>query len=61
MPQPITVGTGMDALAHSLEAYCSPSYHPMAEGIALEGMRLVKENLPRVADTPTTWMPAGRC
>ena len=52
MPQPITVGTGMDALAHSLEAYCSPSYHPMAEGIALEGMRLVKENLPRVADTP---------
>ena len=52
MPRAITVGTGMDALAHSLEAYCSPSYHPMAEGIALEGMRLVKENLPRVADTP---------
>ncbi|HEY8595098.1 MAG TPA: iron-containing alcohol dehydrogenase [Devosiaceae bacterium] len=49
MPTSITVGTGMDALAHCLEAYCSPSYHPMAEGIALEGMRLVFENLPIVA------------
>ena len=48
MPQVITVGTGMDAFAHCLEAYCSPFYHPMAQGIALEGMRLVKENLPRV-------------
>jgi alcohol dehydrogenase len=37
----------MDALAHCLEAYCSPSYHPMAEGIAVEGMRLVQEYLPR--------------
>ncbi|MCL4768170.1 MAG: iron-containing alcohol dehydrogenase [Hyphomicrobiaceae bacterium] len=49
MPKAITVGTGMDALAHCLEAYCGPSYHPMADGIALEGMRLVKENLPRAA------------
>jgi alcohol dehydrogenase len=49
MPKPITVGTGMDALAHCLEAYSSPFYHPMSQGIALEGMRLVKENLPRVA------------
>jgi alcohol dehydrogenase len=41
----------MDALAHCLEAYCAPGYHPMAEGIAIEGMRLVKENLARaVAD-----------
>jgi alcohol dehydrogenase class IV len=47
MPPFITAGTGMDALAHCLEAYCSPSYHPVAEGIALEGMRLVFENLPR--------------
>jgi alcohol dehydrogenase class IV len=47
MPQPITAGTGMDAFAHCLEAYCSPHYHPMSQGIALEGMRLVKENLPR--------------
>ncbi|MEL7466202.1 MAG: iron-containing alcohol dehydrogenase [Pseudomonadota bacterium] len=47
MPKFITAGTGMDAFAHCLEAYCSPHYHPMAQGIALEGMRLVKENLPR--------------
>ncbi len=48
MPPAITAGTGMDALAHCLEAYCSPAYHPMSEGIALEGMRLVKDNLPLV-------------
>jgi alcohol dehydrogenase len=47
MPAHITAGTGLDALAHCLEAYCAPSYHPMAEGIAVEGMRLVKEYLPR--------------
>ncbi len=47
MPPFITAGTGMDALAHCLEAYCAPGYHPMADGIALEGMRLVFENLPR--------------
>ncbi len=45
MPRFITAGTGMDALAHCLEAYCSPFYHPMSQGIALEGMRLVFENL----------------
>jgi len=47
MPPAITMGTGMDALAHCLEAYCAPSYHPMAEGIAVEGMRLVFANLPK--------------
>ena len=47
MPPAITAGTGMDALAHCLEAYCSPHYHPMSAGIALEGLRLVRENLPR--------------
>ena len=46
LPPHITAGTGMDALAHCLEAYCVPAYHPMAEGIAVEGMRLVKEWLP---------------
>ena len=45
MPNNITSGTGMDALAHCVEAFCSPHYHPMGQGIALEGMRLVKENL----------------
>ncbi len=53
MPAFITAGTGMDALAHCLEAYCSPFYHPMSQGIALEGMRLVFENLPKVYKSPT--------
>ena len=48
MPPMITAGTGMDAFAHCLEAYCSPHFHPMAQGIALEGMKLVKDNLTRV-------------
>jgi alcohol dehydrogenase class IV len=43
LPAKITAATGMDALAHNLEAYCSPGYHPMADGIALEGMRLINE------------------
>ena len=47
MPAAVTAGTGMDAFAHCLEAYCSPHFHPMSQGIALEGMRLVIENLPR--------------
>src|SRR5690606_34555746 len=47
MPPFITAGTGMDALAHCIEAYCAPGYHPMADGIAVEGIRLVFENLPR--------------
>ena len=46
MPPAITAGTGMDAFAHCLEAYCSPHFHPMSQGIAIEGMRLVKDNLP---------------
>ncbi len=53
MPKFITAGTGMDALAHCLEAYSSPFYHPMSQGIALEGMRLVFENLPKVYANPT--------
>ncbi|WP_449393530.1 iron-containing alcohol dehydrogenase [Devosia riboflavina] len=52
MPKFITVGTGMDALAHCLEAYCAPGYHPLADGIAVEGIRLVFENLPKVAANP---------
>ena len=47
MPKAITAGTGMDAFAHCLEAYCTTYYHPMSAGIALEGLRLVKEYLPR--------------
>ncbi|MCB1434850.1 MAG: iron-containing alcohol dehydrogenase, partial [Alphaproteobacteria bacterium] len=45
LPPKLTAATGFDAFAHCLEAYCAPFYHPMAEGIAVEGMRLVKENL----------------
>ncbi len=41
LPPKITAATGMDALAHNLEAYCSSGYHPMADGIALEGIRLI--------------------
>ncbi len=47
LPPHVTAGTGMDAFVHCLEAYCAPTYHPMSEGIAVEGMRLVKDYLPR--------------
>lgn len=50
LPPKITAATGMDALSHSLEAYCSPFYHPMAVGIAVEGIRLVKDYLPRACE-----------
>ena len=43
LPSKITAATGMDALAHNLEAYCAPGFHPMADGIALEGMKLIKK------------------
>ena len=43
LPAKITAATGMDALAHNLEAYCAPGYHPMADGIALEGMKLINK------------------
>jgi alcohol dehydrogenase class IV len=51
LPRAVTAGTGMDALAHCLEAYCAPGFHPLADGIAAEGVRLVHAYLPRaVAD-----------
>jgi alcohol dehydrogenase class IV len=50
MPPAITAGTGMDAFAQCLEAYCGPFYHPLAEGIAVEGIRLVLDNLARAVE-----------
>ena len=50
LPAPVTAAVGMDALSHNLEAWCSPVFHPMAHGIALEGMRLVKEWLPAACE-----------
>jgi alcohol dehydrogenase class IV len=47
LPPAMTAFTGLDAFVHSFEAFCAPGYHPMADGIALEGMRLVQENLVR--------------
>ncbi len=52
LPTNITAATGMDALSHNLEAYCSPGFHPMAEGIALEGIRLIKEWLIIACEQP---------
>ncbi len=53
LPPKLTVGTGMDALSHSLEALSSPFYHPMSQGIGVEGARLVFEHLPRVFADPS--------
>jgi len=53
LPRSITAATGMDALAHCFEAFCAPGYHPMADGIALEGMRLVHDWLPAAVSDGT--------
>jgi alcohol dehydrogenase class IV len=50
LPASLTAATGMDALSHNLEAFCAPHYHPMARGIAIEGIRLIKDYLPTVVD-----------
>lgn len=48
LPPDLTAAVGMDALSHNLEAFCSPFYHPIAQGVALEGLRLIKDWLPAV-------------
>jgi len=53
LPPHLTAFTGMDALVHCFEAYCAPGYHPMAEGIAVEGMRLLKQWLPKAVQDGT--------
>ena len=60
LPRHLTAATGMDALAHCLEAYCAPGYHPMAEGIAVEGVRLVLDALPRACADGTDLGARGR-
>ena len=60
LPRVLTVGTGIDALSHSLEAICSPAHHPMSHGIGMEGCRLVLEHLPTAVDTPTDLEARGR-
>jgi alcohol dehydrogenase class IV len=50
LPPAITAATGIDAFVHCFEAYCAPGYHPLADGIALEGMRLIQTYLPRACD-----------
>jgi alcohol dehydrogenase len=52
LPASLTAWTGMDALAHNLEAFCVPSWNPMCDGIAVEGMRLIKESLVTAATEP---------
>ena len=52
LPKHLTAATGMDALAHCLEAYCSNNFHPMAHGIALEGIKIIKENLVSAYNDP---------
>ena len=52
MPSFITAGTGLDAFAHCVEAFSSPHYHPMSQGIAVEGMKLVIQNLPIAYNDP---------
>ena len=52
LPAKLTAATGMDALAHNLEAYCAPFYHPWSAGVALEGMRLVKDTLAKAVKKP---------
>ena len=47
LPPHITAATGIDALSHCLEAYCAPGFHPLADGIAAEGMKLIRHWLPR--------------
>jgi alcohol dehydrogenase len=50
LPPKLTAWTGMDALAHCIEAFCAPGFHPIADGIAVEGMKLIKDYLPRAVE-----------
>ncbi len=60
LPAHLTAAVGMDALSHSLEAYSSPVFHPLAQGIALEAMRLVRDALPVAVKNPTDFPARSR-
>jgi hypothetical protein len=53
LPPAVTAATGIDAFVHCFEAYCAPGFHPLADGMALEGMRLIQQYLPRAYDDGT--------
>ena len=57
LPPLVTAATGMDALTHNIESYLSPAYHPLCDGIALEGMRIAARALPTAVREPA--QPAG--
>ena len=50
LPAKVTAATGMDALSHNLEAFCAPAFHPLADGVAVEGMRLIRHWLPKAVE-----------
>ena len=52
LPAPVTAATGMDALTHNVESYLSPEYHPLCDGIALEGARIAAHALERAVSSP---------
>ncbi len=60
LPPHLTAATGMDALAHNLEAYCVPSFHPLADGIAVEGMRLIRDWLPVAVEDGANLVARGQ-
>jgi alcohol dehydrogenase class IV len=60
LPPHVTAATGMDALSHCLEAYCAPGFHPMADGIAAEGTKLIRDWLPRAVDDGSDLEARGR-
>ena len=61
LPPKITAATGFDAFVHCFEAFCAPGFHPLADGVALEGMRLIKTYLPRACKNGRTWKRARAC
>ena len=62
LPRAVTAATGMDAFVHCFEAFCAPGFHPLADGVALEGMRLIQRSICRApAPTDTTSRRAPRC